>query len=75
MIHDMEPSLRYMGFCGVDDSVEPELLHMISAFYPWVEWGMLFRSDKEGHPRYPTWEWSKRLAEPNYLYGMSEMSL
>jgi hypothetical protein len=46
-------NLRYMGFCGVDDSVvNPELLHLISLHYPWVEWGILFRPDLEGTPRY-----------------------
>jgi hypothetical protein len=46
-------NLRYMGFCGVDDSVvNPELVHLISLHYPWVEWGILFRPDLEGTPRY-----------------------
>ena len=56
---------RYMGFCGVDDSVSPHLLHLLSAAYPWIEWGILFRSDLEGQPRYPTWEWTISFTEPN----------
>ena len=40
--------LRLMGFCGVDDSISAEHLQMISIHYPWVEWGILFRPDKEG---------------------------
>ncbi len=46
--------LRAIGFCGVDDSTQPELLDMISARFPGVEWGVLFRPDKEGQPRYST---------------------
>jgi hypothetical protein len=44
-------ALRALGFCGVDDSTQPELLEMISARFPGVEWGVLFRPDKEGQPR------------------------
>lgn len=45
-------NLRYMGFCGVDDSVvNQELLHLLSLHYSWIEWGILFRPDLEGTPR------------------------
>ena len=44
-------NLRCLGFCGADDSVEPTLLAAISAQHPWVEWGVLFRKDKEGLPK------------------------
>jgi hypothetical protein len=36
-------NLRAMGFCGVDDTVDPSLLQLISTRYSWVEWGVLFR--------------------------------
>ncbi|KAL3764596.1 hypothetical protein ACHAWU_001504 [Discostella pseudostelligera] len=36
---------------------------MISHQYPCVEWGILFRPDKEGLPRYPTKEWVIRLSQ------------
>lgn len=49
--------LRFLGFCGVDDSVSATHLRLISKAFPWVEWGILFRADKEGSPRYPTWKW------------------
>lgn len=55
------PKLRYVGFCGADDSVHPNQLALISRAYPWVEWGVLFRPDKEGQPRYATTEWRNRL--------------
>ena len=44
--------LRALGFCGIDDSINLEDLADISLDYPFVEWGVLFRSDKTGTPRY-----------------------
>jgi len=41
-----ETKLRYVGFCGADDSVHPNKMALISRSYPWVEWGVLFRPDK-----------------------------
>jgi len=38
--------LRALGFCGADDSVNPDLLGLISNEYPFVEFGVLFRPDK-----------------------------
>jgi hypothetical protein len=46
--------LLFMGFCGIDDSVPAGLLCMLSSRYPWIEWGVLFRTDMEGEPRYAT---------------------
>lgn len=54
--------LRYLGFCGVDDSVEQELLELISQRYPRIEWGVLFRPDLEGTPRYASTEWVESLS-------------
>lgn len=49
--------LRALGFCGVDDSVDPKFLGLIALSYPLIEFGVLFRPDQEGLPRYasPTW--------------------
>ena len=33
--------LRAVGFCGVDSSVDPELLVLISRKFPFAEWGVL----------------------------------
>ncbi|EKX49198.1 hypothetical protein GUITHDRAFT_105274 [Guillardia theta CCMP2712] len=33
--------LRCVGFCGIDDSVDPRLLAAISESYPWVEFASL----------------------------------
>uniref|UniRef100_A0A7S2W2L9 Uncharacterized protein n=1 Tax=Rhizochromulina marina TaxID=1034831 RepID=A0A7S2W2L9_9STRA len=57
--------LRAVGFCGVDDSVAPELLACVSARYPWVEWGVLLRQEKAGEPRFASQGWLQRLATVN----------
>ena len=54
--------LEAVGFCGADDSVNPRLLKLISQNYPLVEWGVLFRPDREGQPRYATEGWVSRLS-------------
>lgn len=33
--------------------------------YPWVEWGVLFRDDKEGQPRFASSAWVDDLVEVN----------
>mmetsp|Transcript_22021 Transcript_22021/g.53301 ORF Transcript_22021/g.53301 Transcript_22021/m.53301 type:complete len:290 (-) Transcript_22021:394-1263(-) len=55
--------LEALGFCGADDSVNPRLLALIGQNYPLVEWGILFRPDKEGLPRYASKEWVNRLSQ------------
>lgn len=56
-----ELKLRAVGFCGVDDSVNPRLLALLSQAYPRIEWGVLFRPDRQGQPRYATADWVERL--------------
>ena len=58
-------NLRVMGFCGADDSVHVEHLQLLSIHYPWIEWGVLFRPDMEGTPRYATTAWVDRLSKIN----------
>jgi len=55
--------LHALGLCGVDDSVHPNQLVMYAHLYPLVEFGVLFRPDREGQPRYPTKEWVGLLSE------------
>jgi hypothetical protein len=57
------PSLTALGFCGADDSVHPHQLALISHAYPLTEFGVLFRPDQEGTPRYASPEWVMRLGE------------
>lgn len=54
--------LRALGFCGADDSVHPKMLGIISHSYPIVEFGVLFRPDKQGEPRYASPEWVQKLS-------------
>ena len=55
--------LRAMGFCGADDSVSQEFLIFLSEHYHFIEWGVLFRPDLEGTPRYASWEWTTKLCQ------------
>jgi len=54
-----------MGFCGVDDSVDVELLELLSSRYDWIEWGILFREDLQGSPRYASQKWIENLVDLN----------
>jgi hypothetical protein len=58
----------------VDDSVSPELLQLVSDKYPFVEWGVLFRSDLEGSPRYPSMDWILRLAALGRSSGIMRLA-
>lgn len=56
-------SLSALGFCGADDSVHPDHLAILSHAFPKVEFGVLFRPDKEGTPRYASAAWIAKLGE------------
>lgn len=46
--------LRLLGFCGVDDSVDPRRMLALSRSNPFVEWGVLVRSEAmQRVPMYP----------------------
>jgi len=57
--------LECLGFCGADDSVDPRLLAAVSQRYNWVEWGVLFRDDKQGTPRFASQSWLDDLRQVN----------
>jgi hypothetical protein len=57
----VSPKLIALGFCGVDDSIHPHQLAILSYTYPKVEFGILFRPDKEGTPRYASQSWVEQL--------------
>jgi phosphoribosylanthranilate isomerase len=55
-------TFRAIGFCGVDDSVDdPIQLIQLAQQYRSVEFGVLFRPDQEGQPRYASLAWVERL--------------
>eukprot|EP00592_Proboscia_alata_P001082 CAMPEP_0194382380 /NCGR_PEP_ID=MMETSP0174-20130528/60157_1 /TAXON_ID=216777 /ORGANISM="Proboscia alata, Strain PI-D3" /LENGTH=299 /DNA_ID=CAMNT_0039167655 /DNA_START=34 /DNA_END=933 /DNA_ORIENTATION=+ len=62
-MNDQSTKLRFLGLCGADDSVDPKLLGLICNAYPFVEFGILFRPDKEGQPRYASVDFVQRLSE------------
>eukprot|EP00746_Dinoflagellata_sp_MGD_P107202 gnl/MRDRNA2_/MRDRNA2_45166_c0_seq1.p1 gnl/MRDRNA2_/MRDRNA2_45166_c0~~gnl/MRDRNA2_/MRDRNA2_45166_c0_seq1.p1 ORF type:complete len:288 (-),score=41.96 gnl/MRDRNA2_/MRDRNA2_45166_c0_seq1:127-906(-) len=53
--------LEAVGFCGVDDTTDPAEVIQMSLAYPWIEWGVLFRSDKQGMPRYASRDFLQKL--------------
>ena len=61
--------LRAMGFCGADDTCCPEQMQLLSSHYPWIEWGILFRPDLEGTPRYASKLWVDKLCSVNKSAG------
>lgn len=63
--------LRKLGFCGADDSVSPKMLALIFKSYPFVEFGVLFRPDKEGEPRYASSKWVEELGVVASSSGMT----
>jgi hypothetical protein len=66
---DSPPALRALGFCGADDSVHPNMLVLLAKAYPFVEFGVLFRPDKEGQPRYASPNWVERLVRLKQKLG------
>jgi len=60
---DSKSPLRALGFCGADDSVDPKMLGLIASAYPSVEFGVLFRPDKEGSPRYASAAWVQNFSQ------------
>jgi hypothetical protein len=56
------PELVALGFCGIDDSVHPHHLAILARSYPKIEFGVLFRPDREGTPRYASSAFVEQLA-------------
>ena len=68
-------TLRALGFCGADDSVNPNMLAVLSHSYPFVEFGVLFRPDKEGQPRYASPKWVEKLSKASKMsYGRMRLA-
>jgi len=52
--------LRFVGFCGVDESFTDEQID--GRDWPeYIEWGVLFREEKEGSLRFPKRDWVKKF--------------
>jgi hypothetical protein len=50
-----------VSITGADDNVKPEDLVDLSNKYPFVEWGLLLSSSREGSKRFPTREWLAKV--------------
>lgn len=48
---------------GADDKTDIKELIRLTELYPFVEWGILFSSGREGTQRYPSHEWIKQIVE------------
>ena len=56
---------------GADDKIDPKDLASFSLEFPFVEWGILFSSKREGSPRYPSAKWVERLTALAHRRRMS----
>lgn len=48
---------------GADDDVDPQDLADLSREFPFVEWGILRSTKREGTPRYPSRKWVRGLGD------------
>lgn len=54
--------LTSVTITGADDAVDVCDLEELSAEFPFVEWGVLLSAKKQGHARYPSQNWLKKIA-------------
>ena len=54
--------LRLLGFCGVDDSVDPAQMLALSQTYPFIEWGVQVRRRTPRATHH--WQQNSRRTEP-----------
>jgi len=54
-------SLDRVTITGADDNTSIEELFSLSLEFPFVEFGILVSSSREGSPRYPSRDWCRRL--------------
>lgn len=59
----MKTNLKTVTITGADDRVDPWELRHLSEKFPFVEWGILLSASRMGTPRYPSWNWCRRLAQ------------
>ena len=70
----MSLKLRYVGLCGIDESIDPRFVAVVAKQFPFAEWGVLCRPDLEGQPRYPGEAWFEELRSA-YLSSKGELRL
>ncbi len=58
---------------GADDTVDINELVLLTDDFPFVEWGVLLSQSRMGQPRYPTFNWIKRLLEAKNAYIVNKI--
>lgn len=61
MIRPRITRVTRVALTGADDNTDPKDLVALSNDFPFVEWGILFSTTRQGTPRYPTAEWIEAL--------------
>lgn len=56
-------SLVRVTITGADDRTDACDLVLLSRRFPFVEWGVLYSTKREGQPRYPRRQWMDELAD------------
>lgn len=67
-------NLFAVGFCGIDDTVQIDEIIQLSKeenCEKYVEWGVLFRPEKAGEPRFASAEYVKSLTEKAKSQGIN----
>lgn len=55
--------INKLAIAGADDKVDQSQLVALSAEFPFIEWSVLLSVNKAGQQRYPSPEWTMKLAE------------
>ena len=63
--------IKYVTLTGADDQIDPKDLGELSKEFPFVEWAILFSQSKAGVPRYPSYDWVKKLFKTQESYRMN----
>lgn len=62
--------IKLVTLTGADDSVHPANLAVISAVYPFAEWGILFSNGAAAKPRFPSEIWIRAFANAAQQHKM-----
>lgn len=59
--------LSLVTITGADDSITPDDLVALTRRFPFVEWGILLSSTRQGWPRFPSRKWIDALSQKSGL--------
>lgn len=63
-------TLEGITIAGVDESISPLQLGMLSGEFPFVEWGVLYTPKRLGSVRYPSLDWISRVRKLSAIQPM-----